>query len=489
MRNAAATRTRVGPLTVSARNPRYFGTVDAESGAERAVYLTGSHIWNNLHDGMGPGAAPGRAAEVFDYPAYLRFLTDRGHNFIRLWRWEHVASQAAGGAYHLWMDPQPWARPGPGTARDGRPRFDLTMLDQTYFDRLRRRIVAAGDVGIYVAVMLFDGFALHLTPQPDNIAGHPFAAGNNVNDVAIESILDYQVDPLPAAVRRVQDDYVRKVVDTVHDLPNVLYEVANESSGATAEQLGASDGLPCPVPIGDSTTWQYRIITLLKEHERRHGYEPRPVGMTMQYPVPDQRAVNEVLLNSPADWISPGFDDAPRPGAGRWLTDPPVGDATKVVLSDTDHYAAGRGDPLWAWKTFLRGHNPVLMDFGLIDGPHPADPGVGAFPFTDFEPARYAMGCTRVLADRVDLLAMTPRPDLSSTGYALAHVGHEYLVLHTGTPSTVDLQPGTYRLRWHRLTAPDAIASGTVTVPHRAAVPLRAPVTGPVVAHLRRTGP
>ena len=40
-----------GPLVVATANPRYF-TVAA--GEQQAVYLTGSHIWNNLHDGMGP---------------------------------------------------------------------------------------------------------------------------------------------------------------------------------------------------------------------------------------------------------------------------------------------------------------------------------------------------------------------------------------------------------------------------------------------------
>ncbi|MEA2828439.1 MAG: hypothetical protein QOG43_2878 [Actinomycetota bacterium] len=41
-----------GPLVVSRVNPRYFIVATDE---QRAVYLTGSHIWNNLHDGMGPG--------------------------------------------------------------------------------------------------------------------------------------------------------------------------------------------------------------------------------------------------------------------------------------------------------------------------------------------------------------------------------------------------------------------------------------------------
>jgi hypothetical protein len=36
------------------------------------VYVTGSHIWNNLHDGMGPGAACPQTPEQFDYIGYLR---------------------------------------------------------------------------------------------------------------------------------------------------------------------------------------------------------------------------------------------------------------------------------------------------------------------------------------------------------------------------------------------------------------------------------
>ena len=46
--------TATGPLTVSATNPRYF-TAAGDTAGRKAVYLTGSHIWNNFHDGMGPG--------------------------------------------------------------------------------------------------------------------------------------------------------------------------------------------------------------------------------------------------------------------------------------------------------------------------------------------------------------------------------------------------------------------------------------------------
>src|SRR5688572_22153260 len=181
---ATTTSAAAGPLAVSKVNPRYFTGASGGAGTERAIYLTGSHIWNNLHDGMGPGPACSATPERFDYDAYLKFLKERGHNFIRLWRWEQFQSQAAGGGFHLCMTPQPWARTGTGTAKDGKPRYDLTEFDQEFFDRLRQRVVAAGKEGIYVAVMLFDGWALHLSPAPDNVEGHPFHAANNINRVA-----------------------------------------------------------------------------------------------------------------------------------------------------------------------------------------------------------------------------------------------------------------------------------------------------------------
>jgi hypothetical protein len=159
-------RRAAGPLVVAEANPRYFTVASGDAAGRRAVYLTGSHIWNNLHDGLGPGASCAEVPERNDYDAYLDFLVDQGHNFIRLWRWEHFKSQAAGGAFHLCMTPQPWPRTGPGAATDGKPRFDLSRFDAAYFGRLRDRVAAAGEKGIYVAVMLFDGFCLHLSPRP-----------------------------------------------------------------------------------------------------------------------------------------------------------------------------------------------------------------------------------------------------------------------------------------------------------------------------------
>jgi hypothetical protein len=483
-----------GPLVVSAANPRYFTVASDE---RKAVYLTGSHIWNNFHDGMGPGPACADTPERLDFGEYLGFLAERGHNFIRLWRWEHVRSQAAGGEFHLCMTPQPWARTGPGVAKDGKPKFDLTDFNEAFFERLRERVAAAGERGIYVAVMLFDGWALHLSPAPDHVEGHPFHAGSNVNGIGIGSIADYQVLPLDPRVQALQEAYVRKVIDTLHDLPNVLWEVANESSGGgTADAAFAEAlGLAATPQWGDSTAWQYWVIGTVQRHEEQMGYQRHPIGMTMQFPVPDQTKVNAPLFASRAEWISPGYDDEVFAGGGhpmapgspqsRWLEDPPAADGSKVVITDTDHYAPGRGDALWAWKSFLRGHHPILMDYGLISGVNP--------PAAAFEPARYAMGDTRRFAERMNLIAMQPRDDLTSTRYALASPGEEYLVLQPsdkGDPFTVTVTPGTYSAQWFSIASREPVHQEDRTVQSPAGTSFSPPsqASGPVVLYLKKTG-
>jgi hypothetical protein len=489
---------------VSKTNPRYF-TVASEPD-QKAIYLTGSHIWNNFHDGMGPGADCAETSEEFDFDGYLKFLKDHGHNFIRLWRWEQFKSQAAGGNYHLCMTPQPWLRTGPGDAKDEKPKFNLEVINQSYFDRLHERVMAAGNAGIYVGVLLFDGWAIHLSPAPDNVEGHPFHALNNVNGVSIQSILDYQVLPLDPRVQALQEAYIQKVIDTLHDLPNVLWEVANESSGggavdkSFAEMLGFSEA----PDWGDSTEWQYWVIDVVKRHEREMGYTPHPIGMTMQFPVKEQTKVNDPLLNSRAEWISPGYDDeifaqgdqhpmAPGSPPSHWLDNPPPNEGRKVVITDTDHYSS-TADALWAWKSFLRGHHPILMDYGIIAGVNPPDPSAetpGVPPYAAFEAARYAMGDTLRYAQKMNLIEMEPRGELASTGFALANPGEEYLVLQPNDSAdffTVKLEPGTYKIEWFSVNRREPKRAGQVTIDSVGESSFKAPFTeaGPAVLYLRQ---
>jgi len=222
----------------------------------------------------------------------------------------------------------------------------------------------------------------------------------------------------------------------------------------------------------------------------------------MQFPVPEQTEVNDPLVDSRAEWISPGYDDeifadgghpmAPGSPQSRWLEDPPAADGRKVVISDTDHYAPGRGDALWAWKSFLRGHHPILMDFGIIGGVTPSDPSAGGpMSYAAYEPARYAMGDTRRFAERMNLIETQPDGDLSSTGYALANPGAEYLVLQptaTADPFTVRLAAGTYTVEWFGVDSRQAMGADEVTVERDERLDFTAPLAEPEpsVLYLRR---
>ena len=79
-----------------------------------------------------------------------------------------------------YCQPHPWERTGPGLARDGKPKFDLARYNPEYFDRMRTRVSAARDQGVYVSIMLFEGWELQYT---DAWRFHPFNGPNNMNGI------------------------------------------------------------------------------------------------------------------------------------------------------------------------------------------------------------------------------------------------------------------------------------------------------------------
>src|SRR3990172_273825 len=115
-----------GPLTVHSINPRYF--TDASG---KTIYLTGSHYWFNLQDGEN-------RTEItpFNYASYLDFIKRYNHNFFLMWSWEQAA-WAPWTKKKILFEPLPYERTGPGKALDDGLRFDLTVFNQAYFDRLR----------------------------------------------------------------------------------------------------------------------------------------------------------------------------------------------------------------------------------------------------------------------------------------------------------------------------------------------------------------
>jgi hypothetical protein len=451
-----------GPLRVHPINPRYFtdGTKNTD-GSFRAVYLTGSHTWNNMAD-IGHGDTP----PVFDFDAYLGFLERHRHNFIRLWSqgattWDTRLNPKAKHRVRNTIAPHPWARTGPGHAIDGKPKFDLNTFDPTYFERLRSRVETAGLRGIYVSIMLFEGYVLQHVANSWN--DHPFHRDNNVNGLDGDPNCDglglemYALD-IPA-VKHLQEAYIRHVIDTVGDLDNVLYEVSNETGAY-------------------STEWQYHMIRFIKEYEAERAKQ-HPVGMTVQFSRnPQRRGTNQSLFEGPADWISPGSN---MPDGRQYKSDPPAADGRKVVLLDTDHLWGIGGDASWVWKSFTRGYSPLFMD--------PYDNSVlGKASPADWNTIRASLGHTRRLADRVDLAAMTPCEGLASTSYCLAQQNATYITyLPEGGNVTIDLTTatGSFRVEW--IDSVEGTIIRDMPVAGKATQQFTAPFRGAAVLFLQKT--
>jgi hypothetical protein len=360
-------------------------------------------------------------------------------------------------------------RSGPGLARDGKPKFDLTRFDEDYFSRMRTRIKAAGDRGIYVSIMLFEGWELQYT---DAWAYHPFNGPNNVNGIFTDPALDLlppekplhlpttagedieglrtahyggagyvgagltyntlQNTPHGKRVLALQEAYLRKVIDTVQDLDNVLYETCNEAG-----------------PY--STEWQYHMINYVKEYESGKPKQ-HPIGMTVQAP-----GTNAAIYSSPADWISPNRGSSSE----NYLIDPSPDYLGKVIVNDTDHLY-------------------VLLLEDLSPSP------------TWQDSSRVAMGQTRNWSQKIDLAHMVPdlRSQVSETRYCLANPGQEYLVFQDGTRGefTVNLTdaPGTFASEWFNVTT--AATTAWKSVPGGGVRTFPTPFGGPAALHLKRIG-
>ena len=440
-----------GPLRRLSSSPRYF-----TDGSGKAIYLAGSHNWQNFQDSGHRLPSSQDPPPAFDYNAYLDFLQAHHHNFFRLWRWEAPKwTDAQPQGMVKYCRPHPWLRTGPGRAKDDKPKFDLERFDPEYFDRMRARVQAAGDRGIYVSIMLFEGWEIQFT---DAWTYHPFNPANNVNGIDADADgdgkgLEYntlQTSPMGKRVLALEEAYLRKVIDTVRDLDNVLYEVCNEAAAY-------------------STDWQYYIIRFVKDYESRTSRQ-HPVGMTFQY----RGGTNQALYDSPADWISP------NPGGAEesYRENPSSAHPAKVIVNDTDHlWGHTGGDSIWVWKSFTRGLNVLFME-ELLRSP------------TWQDSAREAMGQTRRYAERMNLAALAPVGELAETGYCLADRGKEYLIFQPGSKGefSVDLRdaPGTFSVEWLNIYPATTVAGNPVSGGARRT--FTTPFGGPAALYLSRTG-
>ena len=405
-----------GPLSASA-NPNYF-----KDAAGTPIVLSGSQTWNSLQDWGANGSM-----QTLDFTAFVNFLSAHGHNFTLLWRTELPKfcglPSTTSSPPDFTVGPHPWRRTGPGTATDGGPKFDLTQFDQNYFDRLRARVQALNTANIYAGVYLFTGEWLAAFRCPDD--GYPFSAANNINGIDDGGGIGSMTMTSPNALTSFQDAYVQKVIDTLNDMPNVLWIVSEEAPSNT-------------------DWWHSHQISLIHTYESGKPYR-HPVGYAVRSDFNDA-----TLLNSDADWIAPGARISPTASCGS--ATPPC----KVNINDSDHSYFGiwndtaQANRNYAWQNFTNGNQVLFMDPYSVYYPRenrnlclsPVN-GICSVPDTRWDNFRNNLGAIVSYSRRLNLANVTPQSAVCSTSNCLAQtpsVGAEYLIYSPdGGPFTVNL--------------------------------------------------
>lgn len=405
---AAASR---GPVRI---HPNWFYFTD-DSG--KAIMFTGSHTWARrvekrawLYDGW----------DLEKYKKYLDFLQHWNHNYIRLWMWEHE------GAVDIWEK-----------GADG--KYDLSKLNQAYFDLQRSFVAETQARGLYAGVMLFQGWSGSFEPSRPNWPMHPMHKDRNVNGIdadpdsrGVGHLLHVLTNP---EIVRIWEAYVRKMIDTLNGFDNMIWEIGNET-------------------ILDSIPWKIHMVQFIRDYEKS-----KPKQHLILDGTGNGIGNNSVYRTNP-DVFSPcvvtkwGNLDDP------YIGNPPIPSAKfgKPIVLDNDHLGNHflRYTPLnqrnWTWRSFTRANHPIHMDcydvFWDNAAPTPNHPIPGVSTHPGYDPQRKSLGDVQIYANKMDLGRMIPTDDpaVCSTTFCLAHPGREYLAyqpLVTGD-ITLNLPAGSY---------------------------------------------
>jgi hypothetical protein len=369
----------------------------------------------------------------FDQRAYVDALASRGLNLLMLW--SYMGTNAAGqqgdsrigyNAPEIW----PWA------GSPDQRTFDLTSLNQAYFDRLKELVAYAESKGVMVLITVHDGWI------KDRFDRHPFnpALGNGplTYNYQYVELADYDRE-MPTAFssswtwqqknQYFQERFCDKVIIELNAYSNVIYEMFNEGKWYDA--------------------------TLRNKHEQHFLKFFRARGDNLLLTNSD-----EIVLDNPhsdskvdvvtyhGDWtgrfndFQSGFNQSP---AKPYLLSEPVPgwDGSNVSL-DTIRRSV--------WEVAMAGAgwvNQNDLSFGW-------DPYAGSASKASLRDQAYdyAGHCARFFnGSGMSFWNMRPKGNLSSTGICLAQEGAEYAVYApSGGSFTLDLSAGagkTFAVHWY----------------------------------------
>ncbi len=230
------------PIAIHPENPHYF----LFRGRPLVLIAASEHY----------GAVINRP---FDFDRYLREAARRKQTVTRtflLFREQQSERNPSSPAKPESPDfVTPWPRTGPGKASDGEPRYDLDRWNPEYFDRLRRFLTRASELGIVVELTIFSN-----TYTDQVWALNPLRTRNNIQGVGKVDFPEYNTLRDKDLVGR-QLAYARKVVRETAGFDNVYYEICNEPGG----------GFPNHATPAEVDAWQIEVERVIREELKRLG--------------------------------------------------------------------------------------------------------------------------------------------------------------------------------------------------------------------------
>jgi hypothetical protein len=408
-----------GALSILPSNPAYFLAADGTP-----VILVGDY------EGSPTGATGVTTDPNYDFRLFFDTLKTNGFNGARLWifygleaEWDSETFPDAFHRYNI----MPYLRTGPGTANDGRPKYDLTQFNPLYFERLAAACAAARERGINLELILIDAWIFRV---PLIWRYHVFNAANNINGVDGDPRGTGQSsDPDSGScslnntkVLETEKALVAHIIDYVNGFDNVFFEMANENYY--------------------NHEWELSMARFVHDYE---AHKPKQ-HLVMPLDLPDH------------DYGGPAFDKGSHVDYTKtWKTwDLPrlhamlmaARNLKQPLIYDPDGLET-RDDPIVRrafWTAFVSGANVDYLDYSL----QPEDGG-------DERGLRRAelrreLGNLAAFARRSSPWEMQPQdgPVRSGEGYLLGGPRKAVVYLPRGGEVALDMaaMPGDFHARW-----------------------------------------
>lgn len=449
---AAEPDAKNSPLSLHPENPHYF----LFRGRPAVLIGSGEHYGAVLN-------------LDFDDVRYLDTLAADHLDHTRLFSGTYHEPSGAFGIAENTLAPTParylppWKRSAIQGSNDGGNKFDLTLFDPAYFDRLKDFLAQAGKRNIVVEANLF-------SPNYDDSIWRisPMNSANNVNGVG--AIPGNEVYTLKHPdLLKIQDDTVRRIVSACREFDNLYFEVCNE-----------------PYFGGVTMDWQDHIVEVIRDTEKEMS-PPHLISMNVANGSKKVDKPNPAVSIFNFHYCSPPDAVAENRGLRR-------------VIGENETGFKGSGDDYYrreAWDFILAGGALFdNLDYSFTVS-HPDGSLIGyRAPGGGSATLRKELRILHEFINGFDFVRMKPDNSVivapmpkGVTARALVEPGKQYAIYIRGGNQIdlkLDLPAGNYEVRWIAPASGKVLEATQTESIGKAATLHSPPYTGDVALSVKR---